>query len=146
MNVNWEQRNLFTRRPHLLVKLSPKGFRVFDDPEPELFGRVAKRQVIRKLFQDGELSCDSTDGIRARNGVLCDECRHPRCQPILRIQLAGDRAVYVIDLAPTSARNFFTLESRLVQQGKCIETTELKLTVTDRGHWGEVSFEEASKP
>lgn len=123
------------------VRVTAEGFVVAGHEVEVLCGRVVRTSLVRKLFEDAVLVCDSLDGIRARNGTKCDICRHPRCRPQLRIWLADGSLRYLIDLPTTSAQNYFTIEDEAQAQRIPIDDWQLKLTVVDRGQWGEVRFE-----
>jgi hypothetical protein len=137
----WATRRAFARPTVVLVRVSSKGFLLGQDRVAELHGRITQQRLLRKLFQDGDLACDSTDGIRARNGTLCDECRHPQCRPWLRIHLARDDRLYVVDLAVTSAQNLLELENQAEAVGERLDDWTVKLTIRERGNWGEVCFQ-----
>jgi hypothetical protein len=134
-------RHAFARPPTLLVKISPKGFLIDDELHDQLTGRITRVRLLRKLFEDDVLVCDSADGTRARNGTLCDDCRHPRCRPQLRVHLHDGRAVYILDLALTSAQNLFRIDDQAAAQDVPLDDWVLRLTVCDRDRWGEVRFE-----
>jgi hypothetical protein len=132
-------RREFGRECYSYVKVTPRGFDLDDEILEELRGRVVKAAIIRKRFEDGALVCDSKDGVKGRDGLVCDQCRHPRCRPMMRIHFLCAGIHLVIDLAPSSANNLVALE----QRGDVdLETTELQISVLDRGHWGEVVFQE----
>jgi hypothetical protein len=135
-------RRAFQRPAVFPVRITPKGFVVEGEllPLPALRGRIAKTVLVRKLFEDGFLVCDSKDGIRSRKGVLCDECRHPSCRPLVRMQLADGPLVHLLDLPFTSAKNFFALEDEAQRAGVSLASWLLELTVTDHETWGEVRF------
>jgi len=135
----------FQKPTYLPVKVTPQGFEVNDEEFKELRGRVTKMTLVRKLFENGFLACSSPDGIRADNGTLCAKCKHPRCQPRLRIQLAVGQFVHLIDLATTSAENLFALEDQAETQGRQLVDWTLKLTVVNHDKWGEVVFEPIEK-
>jgi hypothetical protein len=142
MSISKEHlRGAFARSTLFLVKLLPDGFEIDDQSYDELGGRVIKTALLRKLFEDGALSCQSKDGLTAENGTVCDQCRHPRCRPILRIQLLEQQRRYLIDLNASSAHNLFALEDQLQAAGQTLADTRLRLTVCNRGLWGEVKFE-----
>jgi hypothetical protein len=134
-------RRAFLLPTQLLVRVNTHGFVVADETVTELSGRLHQVRLIRKLFENGTLACDSPDGIEARNGTLCDECRHPRCRPQLRIVLDRGAVHYLLDVNATSARNLLALEDELAAEGLRIEDCPVKLTVVPRGHWPEVRFE-----
>jgi len=131
-------RREFGRDCYSYVKVTPRGFDVDDEVLDELCGRIVKAVVIRKRFEDGALTCDSKDGIKSRDGLVCDQCRHARCRPMMRIHFRCAGIRLIIDLAPSSATNLVALE----QRGDVdLETAKLRISVLDRGHWGEVTFQ-----
>lgn len=133
-------RAAFQPATYFPAKVTPQGFFVDEECLDTLEGRVTKTHLVRKRFEQGVLACDSRDGVTARDGTACDRCLHPQCQPRLRLHLRNATAVYVIDLAVTSAQNFFALEDVLEGEGKTLEGTPLQLSVVPRGYWGEVRF------
>lgn len=120
------------------VRIRPGGFEVEGELQGELRGRIAKTVEVRKRFEEGVLACRSADGEKSEDGVLCKECLHPDCRPLLRVQLVGSGDTYVLDLPHSSARNLILLEDELARTGRELLTTDLVLTVRDRGYWGEV--------
>ena len=54
--------------------------------------------------------------------------------------LQGLDEIYVLDLPHSSARNLICLEDELARSRRELVSTELVLTVEDRGYWGEVHF------
>lgn len=133
-------RRAFLLPTQLLVRVNTQGFVVADEMVTEISGRLHQVRLIRKLFENATLVCDSSDGIEARNGTLCDECRHPRCRPQLRVVLDRGPVHYLLDVNATSARNLIALEDALTAEGVRIEDCPVKLTVVPRGHWPEVRF------
>jgi len=127
---------------HVFVKVTPGGFLMGDRTFESLSGRVAKVYLIRKRFEDGRLACASSNGTESREGLSCAKCAHPRCQPQLRLHLRNSNTIYVLDLASSSAKNLLSLEDELIMDGKSLELTSLRLTVINRGYWGEVWFVE----
>jgi hypothetical protein len=134
-------RGAFAQPTLFLVKLQSDGFEISGQAYEELAGQVVKTRLLRKLFEDGALSCQSKDGVTADNGSACNQCRHPRCRPILRIQILEQQRRYLIDLNASSANNLFTIEDQLHAAGQALATTRLRLTVFNHGQWGEVRFE-----
>ena len=131
----------FHKPPVRLVRILPDGFLTEGRRFVQLTGRIARTRLLRKRFEAGALVCDSPDGIQARNGTICDACRHPDCRPWLRVHLATTEEVYLLDLAVVSARNLLALEEEAAQQGTDLTRWTLRLTVTSHGRWGEVRFE-----
>jgi hypothetical protein len=142
VSISKEQlRGAFARAALFLVKLLPEGFEIDGQSYDELGGRVVKTGLLRKLFEDGALSCQSKDGLTADNGSACEQCRQPRCRPILRVQLLEQQRRYLIDLNASSAQNLFAVEDQLQAAGQKLAETRLRLTVCNHGQWGEVKFE-----
>jgi len=136
-------RRAFTPPTTRLVRITRDGFLIEGHPLPELAGRVARTSLLRKLFDDGRLLCHSPDGLHAHNGTPCNHCRHPRCRPHLRLHLAQESTRYILDLPPTSARNLLALEDQALASGLPLHSWTLRLTVRNRGDWGEVAFQRA---
>jgi hypothetical protein len=131
----------FRKPPVRLVRVLADGFLVEGRSLASLTGRVTRTRLLRKRFDAGALVCDSLDGIQARNGTICEACRHPDCRPWLRVHLATADDVYLIDLAVVSARNFLAVEEAAAHQGQDLSRWTLRLTVVSRGRWGEVRFD-----
>lgn len=134
-------RRAFAQESIFFVRLRTDGFEIDGQAYSVLAGRILKTTLIRKLFEDATLVCQSKDGQTAENGTACDACNNPRCKPILRIQLAEQNMRYLIDLNASSAHNLFALEDRLLANGRSLADAPLKLTVRSHGHWGEVLFQ-----
>ena len=137
-------REAFRAPLHVLAKITPQGFEIEGDLFPELSGRVARLTLARKLFEDGILTCTSQDGFSGSKGKICDDCRHPECQPQLRVQLVSGRVIHLLELPSSSARNLFAIEDAAQRQGARLWDWILRLTIENHGHWGEVRFTRAS--
>jgi hypothetical protein len=133
-------RNAFAQNTYVFVRVTPGGFVGHGIARETLEGRVLKAHLVRKRFEDGQLTCDAQDGITARDGTRCDACRHPLCAPQLRIHLRQGSTTYVLDLAVTSAQNFIALDEAITATGGQLESEDLVLRVHPHGHWGEVLF------
>lgn len=123
------------------VKVTPDGFEIDDHHFEELIGRVTKMDFVRKLFDDHFLACSSPDGHSGIDGKLCRLCNHPNCHPRLRIQLSSGNVTYVLELAVSSARNLFLAQDEATRENRELWQVPLRLTVANRGYWGEVCFE-----
>jgi len=140
-------RQAFRKPTYLTVRTTSDGFDVADGHYDELQGTILRASLARKLFRDGFLTCSSSDGVHGDEGKLCAQCQHALCQPRLRLHLLAQRSVvYVLELPATSAENFFALEERARREGADLIDCTVRLTVIDRGHWGEVAFERVSHP
>lgn len=136
----------FQKPLYLMTKVTPEGFEIDDHHYAEITGRLMKATLVRKLFEDGVLSCSSPDGIHSADGTVCDECQHPNCQPRLRVQLVARNLIYVLDLSHSSARNLFAIEDQAESENETLPECLLKLSVVNRGFWGEVRFERLDLP
>jgi hypothetical protein len=122
------------------VRVRPTGFMIDDDLHLELRGRVISTVRIRKLFEDGVLSCHSPDGERSHQGTLCETCAHPACRALLRVQIENGNLIYILDLPHSSAGNLIRLADDLAERKVPLATATVIASVVDRGHWGEVRF------
>lgn len=135
--------DLFSRPPLLIVRVTPRGLRILPTEETieALEGHVISLQPQRKLFLEGMLACHADDAETAMDGKRCQDCLHPLCRPQIRLRLASREAHYVLDLAVTSSKNLLALAEALHAERLPLRDVRLRLTVTDRGHYGEVAFE-----
>jgi hypothetical protein len=134
-------RRAFDPPTWLFVRVAADGFHVDGKTRQELVGRIFRTELRRKLFKDGELACESRDGITGKDDIRCDDCRHPRCRPMLRVALAAGSVRYVLDLASRSAQNLFALEDLADEEDLELEDLVVRVTVTSHDSWGEVCFE-----
>lgn len=136
-------REAFERPVSAWVRVTPKGFLLEGESSPreDLEGRVLQVRLVRKLFRNGAIACQSPDGIRARDGTLCSQCLHPMCRPQLRIRLAARTVSSILDLSGRSAENLLALQDMAEAEGLDLVDLVLRLKVTDQGSWGEVRFE-----
>ena len=122
------------------VKVRPNGFDVEGELHDRLRGRIVRTTRIRKLFEDGTLSCRSPDGIHSDAGIPCEACGHPDCRPLLRVHLEVAAQILLLDLPHSSARNLIRLADEQERSEKGLATIEVTATVVNRGYWGEVRF------
>ena len=142
MNDNTDRiRQAFLPPLQVPVKVTAQGFEVDGEVFPELIGRVRRVSLARKLFEDSILTCQSQDGVSGTGGKICDRCRHPQCQPRLRLQLDSGHVVHLLELPPSSAKNLLAMVDAAERQRAHLWDWTLRLTVENRGHWGEVRFQ-----
>ena len=134
-------RSALARPTYLFVRVSPRGFVLEHEDREELAGRIVKTHLVRKRFEDGMLACDSRDGVTARDGTVCETCRHSRCLAFLRIHVHDGPVVYVLDLAPTAARALLDLADAVENEQRSLDDVPVRLTVVDRGRWGLVQID-----
>jgi hypothetical protein len=131
------QRRYLTVRPHGF-ELNP-GERL----RPLLEARILSFGSARTLYQDRKPHCRSLDGIgpTAAGQRTCAECRlRTRCTPQVRLDLLVDTQPLRLLLAHTSGKNFLLYETQLRQRGVALYDSLHRITVINRGSWGELRF------
>jgi hypothetical protein len=134
------------RRRYLTVR--PHGFEL--NPGERL-RRLLEVRILsfgsaRTLYQDRKPLCRSLDGIvpSAPQGQRrCADCAlRPRCTSQVRLDLLVDTQPYRLLLAHTSAQNFLRYETQLRERGGALYEGLHRITVINRGSWGELRFEQ----
>ena len=131
------------RRRYLTVR--PRGFELNPGERlhPVLEARILGFGSARTLYQDRKPLCRSLDGIRptAAGHRSCAECRlRTRCTAQVRLDLLVDTQPWRLLLAHTSAKNFLLYETQLRQRGVELYDGLHRITVINRGSWGELRF------
>ena len=127
------------------LSVRPHGFELqpSEPPRPTLEARIVSRGAARTLYQQRKPRCRSLDGIAALDDPnrTCASCRlRAQCTPQLRLDLFVDAQPFRLLLAWTSAKNFLLYETQLRQRSIAIEDRLHRITVVNRGSWGEVRF------
>ncbi len=127
------------------LSVRPRGFELQpgEPARPTLEARIVSSGAARTLYQQRKPSCRSLDGIAALDDPsrTCATCRvRAQCTPQLRLDLFVDAQPFRLLLAWTSAKNFLLYEAQLRQRNISIEDRLHRITVTNRGSWGEVRF------
>ncbi len=132
------QRRYLTVRPHGF-ELKP-GERL----RPVLEARILSFGSARTLYQDRKPLCRSLDAIRPtapKAQRSCAECAlRTRCTSQVRLDLLVDTQPYRLLLAYTSAKNFLLYEAQLRQRRVELYDGLHRMTVINRGSWGELRF------
>jgi len=134
------------QRRYLSVR--PHGFELNPDQplRPALEVRILSFGSARTLYHDRKPLCRSLDGIQPtapKDQRRCAACAlRPRCTSQVRLDLLVDTQPYRLLLAHTSAKNFLLYETRLRQRGGALEEGLHRITVINRGSWGELRFEQ----
>lgn len=128
------------------LTVRPHGFELNpgEPPQPLIDARIVSYGSARTLYQNRKPQCRSLDGVRpiVDRHRLCAECRlRSRCTPQLRLDLFVENQAFRLLLAHTSAKHFLLYEARLRQRGIEIEDIVHRITVINRGSWGELRFE-----
>jgi hypothetical protein len=127
------------------LSVRPHGFELQpgEPLRPTLEGRIVSRGAARTLYQQRKPRCRSLDAIAALDepNRTCASCRlRAQCTPQLRLDLFVDAQPFRLLLAWTSAKNFLLYETQLRQRSIAIEDRLHRITVVNRGSWGEVRF------
>ena len=129
---------------YLTVK--PRGFELHRGARlrRSIEARILGFGGARTLYRDRKPVCRSLDGVQPITGDRARRCSgcadRDRCAPQVRVDLIVDCVAYRLLLAYTSARAFLGYEGELRQRGVAIEHVLTKITVVDRGRWGELRF------
>jgi len=139
-------RELLHRALVRYLTVRPRGFELHPDRPPRsvVEARILGHGGARTLYENRRPKCRSLDGVRPVTGDLrrsCAECaQRSRCVPQVRVDLIVDRRPFRLLLAYSSARAFFGYEAELRQRRRRIEDVLTKITVVNRGSWGELRF------
>ncbi len=131
------QRRYLTVRPH--------GFEI--NPGTPLRAVLEARILgfggARTRYHNRKPHCRSLDGIRpiSEGQRTCAECNlRTQCTPQLRLDLLADTQPFRLLLAHTSAKNFLLYDTELHQRGVALYEVLHRITVINRGSWGELRF------
>ena len=131
------------QRRYLTVR--PRGFELNPGTplRPGLEARILAYGSARTLYQNRKPLCRSLDGIRPLSTPqrTCATCTlRTRCTPQVRLDLLVDTQPFRLLLAHTSAKNFLLYEAQLRQRDLALYELLHRLTVVNRGSWGELRF------
>jgi hypothetical protein len=111
---------------------------------PTIEARILGFGGARTFYQHRKPVCRSLNGLRPVTGDTnrtCRECEaRRRCTDQVRVDLIVERRAFRLLLAYSSARAFLVYDAELKQRGVAIEDVLSKITVTNRGSWGELRF------
>jgi hypothetical protein len=131
------------QRRYLTVR--PRGFELNPGTplRPVLEARILAYGSARTLYQERKPLCRSLDGIRPLSAGqrTCATCTlRTRCTPQVRLDLLVDTQPFRLLLAHTSAKNFLLYEAQLRQRDLALYELLHRITVINRGSWGELRF------
>jgi len=147
--MNYEfstMRELAARAFARYLPVLPAGFRLSpDNIVPSLQTRVIQYHPARTLYKNRAPVCRSLDGIRSLTKEQeCASCLSRQvCTPQICLEILHQGVPWRLILAYTSARNFLLFVSTLKKKGMPIEDSTVRISVHDRGRWGEVYFRSA---
>ena len=127
------------------LSVRPHGFELQpgEPLRPTLEARIVSSGAARTLYQERKPRCRSLNAITPLDDPnrTCATCRlRAQCTPQLRLDLFVDAQPFRLLLAWTSAKNFLLYDTALRQRNIAIEDRLHRLTVVNRGSWGEVRF------
>ena len=116
---------------------------VGDAPQPTVDVGLVAHGDARTLYRDRRPVCRSLDGVcsiqdRRRQCAGCDD--RALCTAQIRVDFTCDARAYRLLLARTSARNYLLYERLLARRSLRLDHVRTRLTVVDRGAWGELRF------
>lgn len=138
-------RDVLARARARYVTVLPQGLRLGTDEEVHatLDVNLISFGDARTLYRCRRPICRSIDGQRSIQDPRrwCEPCDERRdCTPQIRIDLVADGEAYRLMLALTSARRFLEYVARVSRAGSGIDAGVTRLSVLNRGHWGELCF------
>lgn len=128
------------------LTVRPNGFELEpgQPPRKAIEARILGHGGARTLYQDRKPNCRSLDGVRPVTGDTnrrCADCSlRARCTPQVRLDLMVDGRPLRLLLAYSSARAFLVYEAKLRQRRIPVENVVAKVSVVNRGSWGELRF------
>jgi hypothetical protein len=142
-------RDLFARTFCRYVRISPAGIQIPPDkPVSEISAQILGFRPARTLYQNRKPACRSLDAIQSvTDNHTCATCLFRRqCTPQICLDFLYQNCPCRLLLAYTSARNFMRFVSALQKQKQPVEDSHVRITVRDRGRWGEVAFRLEESP
>ena len=128
------------------LTVRPRGFELQPGERlrPVIEARILGHGGARTFYKDRKPACRSLDGMRPVTGDtdrVCVDCdARARCTPQVRIDLIVERRPFRLLLAYSSAHAFLRYEAELRLRRVLIEDVVTKITVANRGSWGELRF------
>ncbi len=139
-------REILQRAQRRYLTVRPHGFELNCTMPlvPVLKARILNFGGARTWYQNRQPKCRSLDGIRPifDSQRSCNDCHllRTQCTPQLRLDLFIDTQPFRLLLAHTSAKNFLLYETKLHHQGVAFYDILHRITVINRGSWGELRF------
>lgn len=138
-------RELLYRACVRFLTVRPLGFQL-DSKEPlrqTIQTRIVGHGAARSHYVNRKPNCRSLDGIHPIKEPErdCDQCKvKVKCTPQVRVDLIVDGRPFRMLLSYTSARSFLLYESDLKRRGIELDSITHKISVINRGSWGELRF------
>ncbi len=127
------------------LNVRPHGFELdpTTPPRPILQARILAFGGARTRYLSRKPQCRSLDAVRPISDTqrTCADCNlRSQCTSQLRLDLLADTQPFRLLLAHTSAKNFLLYETELHHRGVKLYEVLHRITVINRGSWGELRF------
>lgn len=126
------------------IRVLPEGFLVAGQLASTVEVSIQDEQVVRKLWNNGTLACQSTDGYSSlTTGKPCRVCRdQTRCKPQIVLYVLLAETPYRIPLNHTSGKNYLTYRRHLRDTDQDLRGVITALSVISHANWGEIQFQD----
>ena len=131
--------------PPQFLRVAAHGFLCQGREHPSFPASILAASTVRKRFLNGKLVCSSPDAHKAKDGSSCDTCPlRSDCLPRIRLRLRPlcsqiPNPIF-LELSFSSAKNFLDYFVNLHSQGIDPLQVPARISVLNRGRWGEVFF------
>jgi hypothetical protein len=126
------------------LAVRPDAILVDNRPAKTLLVRILAHGAARTCYRARRPCCRSLDSLHSTGGKPCQTCKDLEdCTSQVRLHLLLDRRPYLLLLAYSSARNFLLYLASLGERAPQLRDLDTRITVANRGSWGELRFEEA---
>ena len=126
------------------LAVRPDAILVDNRPAKTLVVRILAHGAARTRYRARRPCCRSLDSLHSTSGKPCQTCADiEACTSQVRLHLLLDGRPYLLLLAYSSARNFLIYVAALGERARQLRDLETRISVADRGSWGELRFEEA---
>jgi hypothetical protein len=123
------------------LSVRPDAIIVDNRPSKALLVRVLAHGAARTCYRARKPCCRSLDSLRSTDGKPCNKCPDLKdCTSQVRLHLLLDGRPHLLLLAYSSARNFLLYLASLDGRASQLREFDTRITVTDRGSWGELRF------
>ena len=124
------------------LQIRPDGVVIDNEVRRSFLGRILATGPARTLYRGKRPRCRSLDARRSLDGKLCAGCRDiTQCTSQVRLHVLVETNPYQLLLAYTSAKNYLLFCDSMAKGGRPVNDGRIRLTVVDRGNWGELRFE-----
>jgi hypothetical protein len=125
------------------LAVRPDAILVDNRPAKTLLVRILAHGGARTYYRARRPCCRSLDSVHSTAGKPCQTCNDLKgCTSQVRLHLLLDGRPYLLLLAYSSARNFLLYVASLGEGARRLRDFDTRITVADRGSWGELRFEE----